>query len=134
MQLDVPDEILMERIAGRWLHLPSGRVYNTTYNPPKAQGLDDLTGDRLIRRMDDKPEVFQKRLDQYHQENKPLMQYYKERGALATLSGRTRCVLDIFCLLGCIFVMISYIVAHSAEIWPKLEKEIQTRFPHIQAK
>ena len=100
VQLDVPDEVLVERIEARWLHLPSGRVYNTTYNPPKVEGLDDITGEPLTKRMDDNHDVFQKRLAQYHEQNKPIMQYYKDQGALVTLSGRTRSVHSIHSFSG----------------------------------
>lgn len=82
--------MLIERIEARWIHLPSGRVYNTTYNPPKEAGKDDLTGEKLIKRMDDKPEIFQKRLDNFHKENEPIKEFYEKRGALVSLSGRTR--------------------------------------------
>jgi adenylate kinase len=90
VHLDVPDEVLLERIEARWVHLPSGRVYNTTYNPPKMSGKDDVTGEPLIKRMDDKPEIFQKRLDQFHKENDPIKQFYEDSGALISLYGETR--------------------------------------------
>lgn len=72
------------------MHLPSGRVYNTSYNPPKTPGKDDVTGEALIKRMDDKPEIFQKRLDKFRQENDPIKQFYQDSGALVSLFGRTR--------------------------------------------
>lgn len=90
VNLDVPDEVLIERIENRWVHLPSGRVYNTTYNPPKVEGIDDVTGDKLIKRMDDRVDVFQRRLDKFHKENEPIKTFYKERGTLVSLYGRTR--------------------------------------------
>lgn len=111
VNLDVPDEVLIERIEARYVHLPSGRVYNTSYNPPKKAGLDDLTGEPLVKRMDDRPEIFQKRLDQFHRENEPIKAFYQEKDALVNLTGRT-----------------------SAEIWPKLEKLLNERYPHIRAK
>lgn len=92
VHLDVPDEVLLERIEDRWVHLPSGRVYNTSYNPPKTAGKDDVTGEALIKRMDDKPEIFQKRLDHFRQQNDPIKQFYKSSGALVSLFGRTRSV------------------------------------------
>lgn len=92
VELDVPDEVLIDRIENRWIHLASGRVYNTTWNPPKRAGIDDVTGEPLIKRMDDTAEVFQKRLDNYHSKNRPILDYYREQGALVTLSGKTSCV------------------------------------------
>lgn len=92
VNLDVPDEVLIDRIENRWVHLQSGRVYNLTYNPPKTPGKDDVTGEDLIKRMDDSVEVFQRRLDKFHQENDPIKQFYKERGTLVSLQGRTRSV------------------------------------------
>lgn len=90
MNLDVPDEVLIDRIENRWVHLPSGRIYNTTYNPPKVPGKDDVTGEDLIKRMDDRVDVFQKRLEQFHRENNPIKQFYKARGTLVSLYGKTR--------------------------------------------
>ena len=55
MNLDVPDDIILSRISDRWVHLSSGRVYNLSYNPPKVEGRDDLTGEPLIKRPDDNP-------------------------------------------------------------------------------
>lgn len=58
MNLDVADEIILSRITDRWVHLPSGRVYNLSYNPPKVAGLDDETGEPLTKRPDDNPVCF----------------------------------------------------------------------------
>lgn len=55
INLDVPDEVILSRISDRWVHLPSGRVYNLSYNPPKVSGLDDATGEPLTKRPDDNP-------------------------------------------------------------------------------
>lgn len=55
MNLDVPDEVILARVSGRWVHLPSGRVYNTSYNRPRVDGLDDETGEPLTKRPDDNP-------------------------------------------------------------------------------
>ena len=57
VHIKTPTEIILERIANRWVHAPSGRVYNTTFNPPKVAGLDDITGEPLTRREDDSEEV-----------------------------------------------------------------------------
>ena len=55
VNLDVPDDVILSRISDRWVHLPSGRVYNMSYNPPKIDGLDDETGEPLTKRPDDNP-------------------------------------------------------------------------------
>jgi adenylate kinase family enzyme len=55
VHLNVPDSVIMARISARWVHLPSGRVYNTTYSAPKVEGIDDVTGEPLIKRPDDTP-------------------------------------------------------------------------------
>ena len=55
VNLDVSDDIILSRISDRWVHLPSGRVYNHSYNPPKVEGRDDLTGEPLTKRPDDNP-------------------------------------------------------------------------------
>lgn len=55
VNLDVPDEVILSRISDRWVHLPSGRVYNLSYNPPKVDGFDDETGEPLTKRPDDNP-------------------------------------------------------------------------------
>jgi hypothetical protein len=55
VNLDVPDEVILSRISDRWVHLPSGRVYNMSYNAPRVQGFDDLTGEPLTKRPDDNP-------------------------------------------------------------------------------
>ena len=55
VNLDVPDDVILSRISDRWVHLPSGRVYNMSYNPPKIDGLDDETGEPLTKRLDDNP-------------------------------------------------------------------------------
>jgi len=55
VNLDVPDGVILSRISDRWVHLPSGRVYNTSYNPPRVQGFDDQTGEPLTKRPDDNP-------------------------------------------------------------------------------
>lgn len=75
--LDVPDEILISRISGRRVHLASGRTYHIELNPPKQAGLDDETGDPLIQRKDDTPEVIQQRLKIYHEQTQPVVDWYQ---------------------------------------------------------
>ncbi|TYJ56280.1 hypothetical protein B9479_002968 [Cryptococcus floricola] len=74
VHLNVPDSVIMARIAARWVHLPSGRVYNTTYSAPKVPGKDDVTGEPLTRRPDDTPETFSKRLRAYYESTAPLLE------------------------------------------------------------
>lgn len=76
VNLDVPDEVILSRISDRWVHLPSGRVYNMSYNRPKIDGLDDETGEPLTKRPDDNPETFARRLQQFYASTSPLLDYY----------------------------------------------------------
>ena len=70
VELDIPNDTIVDRIAERWVHPASGRVYNLSYNPPKVPGKDDITGEDLIQRDDDKPETVRKRLEAYEQVRK----------------------------------------------------------------
>ncbi len=76
LQIDVPDEEIIERMSGRRVHLASGRTYHVKYNPPKVEGKDDETGEDLIQRDDDQESTVRKRLDVYHSQTKPLLDYY----------------------------------------------------------
>jgi len=87
INLDIPDEIIIERTADRWIHPASGRVYSYSYNPPQEFGIDDETGDELIQREDDKPEAVKKRLRVYTEQTAPLTEYYEKQGVLKTFSG-----------------------------------------------
>ena len=78
LELDVPDEAIVERMSGRRAHLPSGRTYHVKFNPPKVQGKDDVTGEPLIQRDDDKEETVKKRLQVYQSQTRPLMNYYSQ--------------------------------------------------------
>ena len=78
VELKVPEEVILDRIENRYVHLPSGRVYNLTFNPPKVPGRDDITGEPLTKRPDDNAEVFKQRLDKYHSATLPLLEYYKK--------------------------------------------------------
>ncbi|CAL1704702.1 unnamed protein product [Somion occarium] len=111
VNLDVADEIILSRISDRWVHLPSGRVYNLSYNPPKVPGLDNETGEPLTKRPDDNPEVFGRRLKQFYATTSPLLSYFTSTGTtpLVTLTGKT-----------------------SDEIWPQLDGLIRARFPCIK--
>ena len=77
--LKILEEQIIERMSGRRIHLASGRSYHTTFNPPKVDGKDDLTGEDLIQRSDDKPDVTRKRLEVYFNETEPMLDFYKNR-------------------------------------------------------
>ncbi|TBU50813.1 adenylate kinase [Dichomitus squalens] len=115
VNLDVPDDVILSRISDRWVHLPSGRVYNLSYNPPKVAGHDDETGEPLTKRPDDNPETFARRLEQFYASTSPLLAYYGAQAAggtstkLVSLAGRT-----------------------SDEIWPQLESVVRTNFPSVK--
>ncbi|PLK58681.1 adenylate kinase, partial [Candidatus Palibaumannia cicadellinicola] len=76
--LTVPDTLLINRIMGRMVHGPSGRIYHVKFNPPKQEGKDDVTGEALIIRKDDQEETVYKRLGDDHQQTKPLINYYRK--------------------------------------------------------
>lgn len=78
LEIDVPFDAIIERMSGRRSHAPSGRTYHVKFNPPKAAGLDDVTGEPLIQREDDKEETVKKRLDVYSAQTRPLVNYYSE--------------------------------------------------------
>ncbi|KAF3192009.1 hypothetical protein TWF788_004199 [Orbilia oligospora] len=105
VNLDVPHSVILDRIANRWVHPGSGRVYNLTYSPPKVEGIDDITGEKLVRRVDDDPDTFKVRLEKYEEKTGPLLELYKEKGVVWTVSGKT-----------------------SDEITPKLLEEVARRF------
>ncbi|MBU2545822.1 MAG: adenylate kinase [Gammaproteobacteria bacterium] len=79
--VSVPDDEIVKRLTGRRVHPGSGRTYHVIYNPPKVEGKDDVTGEALVHRADDKEETVQKRLAVYHRQTKPLIQFYREAKA-----------------------------------------------------
>lgn len=87
INLDVPFQTIRERLTSRWVHLPSGRVYNIDFNPPKKPGLDDVTGEPLVQRDDDSPETVSRRLKDYERQTQPVLEYYRSKGVLETFSG-----------------------------------------------
>lgn len=105
VSLKTPLEVIMERIAGRWVHEPSGRVYNTTFNRPKVDGIDDVTGERLIQRPDDNEEVYRARFNKFQESSEPLLEHYAKKGVLIEVEGMS-----------------------SDEISPKLYDEFEKRF------
>ncbi|WP_426110944.1 adenylate kinase [Massilia sp. PWRC2] len=78
LEIDVPDDSIVERMSGRWSHPGSGRVYHTKFNPPKVDRLDDITGEALIQRDDDKADTVMKRLAVYHAQTEVLLGYYNK--------------------------------------------------------
>ncbi|MDX1914750.1 MAG: adenylate kinase [Methylophilus sp.] len=78
VEIDVPDEAIVERMSGRRSHPGSGRTYHIKFNPPKVAGKDDVTGEDLVQRDDDKEEVVKKRLEVYHAQTKQLVGYYSD--------------------------------------------------------
>jgi len=79
IEIDVPDEEIVKRLSGRRQHAASGRVYHLVYNPPKQDGLDDLTGEPLVQRPDDQEDTIRRRLTSYHQETEQLVGFYQSR-------------------------------------------------------
>ncbi|XP_001365155.1 GTP:AMP phosphotransferase AK3, mitochondrial [Monodelphis domestica] len=111
IDLNVPFEIIKQRLTSRWIHPSSGRVYNTEFNPPKKIGIDDITGEPLIQREDDKPETVTKRLKAYEAQTKPVLEYYRNKGVLETFSG-----------------------TETNKIWPQVYAFLQTKLPDISEK
>ncbi|RKP40076.1 adenylate kinase-domain-containing protein [Dimargaris cristalligena] len=107
INLVVPEDVILQRIEDRWVHVPSGRVYNLSYNPPKTPGLDDETGEPLTKRADDNPEVFKARLQKYHELTNPLLEYYDKLGILISFKGNT-----------------------SDEIYPQIRDYLTPKFAH----
>jgi nucleoside-triphosphate--adenylate kinase len=89
INLDVPLEILVQRAATRWVHVPSGRVYNSEFSPPKVVGLDDVTGEPLTQREDDKEETVRVRLKGYHESTQPVVEYFRRQNKLHVFKGIT---------------------------------------------
>ena len=81
LEIDVPDAAIIERMSGRRVHLASGRTYHVKYNPPKVRDRDDITGEPLIQREDDREETVKKRLAVYHEQTEPLVAYYAQWAA-----------------------------------------------------
>jgi adenylate kinase len=79
LEIVVADEEIIKRMSGRRVHSASGRSYHVIFNPPKTEGIDDVTGEPLIQRDDDKEETVRKRLEVYHQQTKPLVDFYSQK-------------------------------------------------------
>lgn len=78
LEIDVPFDAIIERMSGRRAHVASGRTYHVKFNPPKVEGIDDVTGEPLIQREDDKEATVRKRLDVYSEQTRPLVDYYAD--------------------------------------------------------
>jgi len=90
IEIVVEDEEIIKRMSGRRVHLSSGRTYHVIYNPPKQEGIDDITGEPLIQRDDDKEETVRKRLGVYHEQTKPLVGFYSapdQSAKFASIAG-----------------------------------------------
>ncbi|KAI4091080.1 MAG: hypothetical protein LQ344_004308 [Seirophora lacunosa] len=105
VSLITPVHIILSRIASRWVHVPSGRVYNTDFNAPQHPGKDDLTGEPLTKRVDDDEDTWKSRLKKFDETSQPLLEHYQNKGVLWTVKGDS-----------------------SDEISPKLFQELETRF------
>jgi adenylate kinase len=104
--INVDPGIIVERLSERRVHLPSGRVYNLSFKPPKVSGKDDVTGEELVQRDDDKPETIRARLAEYARQTQPILDFYQERGLLFKIDSPT-----------------------SPEGWVRIQRLIETRYP-----
>ncbi|HZM37112.1 MAG TPA: adenylate kinase [Burkholderiales bacterium] len=86
LEIDVPDEEIVARMSGRRVHLPSGRTYHVRFNPPRQEGRDDVTGEPLVQREDDREPTVKRRLEVYRAQTRPLVDYY--RGWAASADAR----------------------------------------------
>ncbi|XP_069128214.1 GTP:AMP phosphotransferase AK3, mitochondrial-like [Argopecten irradians] len=109
LNLNVPFEVIIDRIKGRWTHAPSGRIYHTEFNPPKVTGKDDVTGENLIQRDDDKEETVRNRLQIYQNQTEPVLEFYRKHGILTEFTGK-----------------------YSNEIWPKVFEFLSTKSEPLQ--
>jgi adenylate kinase len=92
LEINVPDEAILERMSGRRVHPASGRSYHIKFNPPKVEGKDDVTGEDLVQRDDDKAETVQKRLNVYHEQTEKLVHYYETLAASGQVQTKYVCI------------------------------------------
>ena len=83
----IADELVKERIGGRWVHKASGRSFHVKFNPPKVAGIDDITGEPLHQRPDDVPATVGKRLEAFHEQTAPVLEFYRARGKLTAINA-----------------------------------------------
>lgn len=106
IEIVVADEEIVKRMAGRRVHTQSGRTYHVLFNPPKVEGIDDVTGEALILRDDDKEETVRHRLNVYHEQTKPLVGYYSAAGqsvkfdSIAGVGSVDEITAKVFAILG----------------------------------
>jgi len=87
VNFDIPDSVLIPRVTGRLIHPASGRSYHKLFNPPKVTGKDDITGESLIQRADDNETTMTTRLQAFHKQTQPVIDYYKTRNVLQTINA-----------------------------------------------
>ena len=90
LEIDVPHSAIIERMSGRRVHVASGRTYHVKFNPPKAEGKDDVTGEELVLRKDDEEETVRKRLEVYEAQTRPLVGYYSDWAAKGSAAGEPK--------------------------------------------
>lgn len=90
LEIDVPEEEIIERMSGRRVHPASGRTYHIKFNPPKTDGLDDVTGEPLVQRDDDKEQTVRHRLSVYREQTRPLVDYYSKWASADSTAARYR--------------------------------------------
>ena len=94
LEIDVPDSAIIERMSGRLFHIASGRSYHVKFNPPTVPGKDDVTGEPLIQRDDDKEDTVRKRLQVYQDQTRPLVDYYARWKATGDAAAPRYCKID----------------------------------------
>ena len=104
INMDVPDPKLIERATGRRIHPASGRAYHVTMKPPKVADKDDVTGEALVQRDDDKEETMKKRLEEFRKNNEPILKFYEEQKIVTKVKGE----------------------AKVEEVWTEIEKVMKT--------
>tara|TARA_B100000212_G_C27035385_1_gene389179 strand:- start:127 stop:579 length:453 start_codon:yes stop_codon:yes gene_type:complete len=87
--INVDDNIIIDRMGGRRIHPASGRTYHIKFDPPKKNNIDDITGEKLIIRIDDQEDTVKKRLKVYHSTTKPLINFYQSKGIINFINGET---------------------------------------------
>lgn len=89
VHLHTPTDVILNRISNRWVHPPSGRVYNIGFNAPKVEGRDDVTGEKLVQRDDDKPDVYLNRVKTYTESAQSLLDHAERKGILYKIEGNS---------------------------------------------
>ncbi|KAL7908921.1 adenylate kinase [Trichoderma velutinum] len=87
VSIQTPFSVILERIAGRWVHEPSGRVYNTSFNRPRVPGRDDVTGEPLVQRPDDNEATYRARFQKFQENSEPILNHYAQKGVLLEVEG-----------------------------------------------